>query len=115
CFQLLGGHPYLVRRALQELVTRGPGGPRGAALDAFEAQAARDEWIFGDHLRRLFSQLQRDDDLCEAVRRVLSGEPCPTLESFYRLRSAGVLVGESAADARLRCQLYVTYLAQHLA
>jgi hypothetical protein len=107
-YQLLGGHPYLVRRALHEFAKRAPG------MEAFEAQAAREEGIFGDHLRRLLSQLQRDADLCEAVRRILAGQPCPAVEGFYRLRSAGVLVGESAGDARLRCRLYADYLAQRL-
>ena len=40
------------------------------------------------------------------VRGVLRGEPCPTPESFYRLRSAGVLAGELETDVRPRCQLY---------
>lgn len=108
-FALVGGHPYLVRRGLHDLATNAPG------LDAFEARAARQEWIFGEHLRRLLSQLQRDPDLCAALRRVLDGEPCPTADSFYRLRSAGVLVGDIPAEAHLRCGLYAAFLARRLA
>jgi hypothetical protein len=58
--------------------------------------------------------LIRDPELCEAVRRTLHGQPCPTPESFYRLRSAGVVVGDSAASANLRCSLYTAYLLRHL-
>ena len=78
------------------------------------AQAHRDEWIFGDHLRRLRALLARDAELCEAVREVLRRRPCPSRESFYRLRSAGIIAGDSSSDARLRCELYAAYLRQHL-
>lgn len=106
--RLVGGHPYLVRRGLHELAVT------GESFAALEAQAHRDEWIFGDHLRRLRALLARDPELGEAVGKVLRGHGCPTRESFYRLRSAGVLAGDSAGDARLRCELYATYLRQHL-
>jgi len=107
-FRLVGGHPYLVRRGLHELATHGSG------LAAFEAQADRDEGPFGDHLRRILVLLAQDAALTEIVRGVLQGRPCPTAESFYRLRSAGVMSGNSARDVRPRCQLYATYLEKHL-
>ena len=84
------------------------------ALAALEAQATREDGIFGDHLRRLLASLAHDAELCQAVRGVLQGRPCPTPESFYRLRSAGILAGETAREARLRCRLYATYLTPHL-
>jgi tRNA A-37 threonylcarbamoyl transferase component Bud32 len=107
-YQLVGGHPYLVRRGLHEMATGGLG------LDAFEAVADHDEGPFGDHLRRILVLLARDPALGEVVRRVLRGEPCPTMEDFYRLRSAGVMAGDSARDVRPRCRLYETYLRRHL-
>jgi hypothetical protein len=77
---------------------------RDAVSDLSESSvAAPPSRIFGDHPRRLLSQLQRDADLCEAVRCLLDGQPSPTVESFYGLRSAGVLVDESVGEARLRC------------
>jgi hypothetical protein len=83
-------------------------------LSALEAQADRDEGIFGDHLRRMLVVLVRNPDLCDVVREVLQGRPCPTEESFYRLRSAGVMAGDAARHVRPRCQLYASYLARHL-
>lgn len=106
--RLLNGHPYLVRRALHELAVT------GAGVEALEARAHRDEWIFGNHLRRLRALLARDSELNDAVRRVLCGERCPTPEAFYRLRSAGVLAGETAEEACPRCELYAVYLRRHL-
>ncbi|MEJ7616697.1 MAG: AAA-like domain-containing protein [Pyrinomonadaceae bacterium] len=107
-FRLVGGHPYLSRRGLHEMVTHNQG------LSAFESHADRDEGSFGDHLRRILVLLAKDPVLMEVVRDVLRGKPCPTMESFYRLRSAGVMSGDSARDARPRCQLYATYLERHL-
>jgi class 3 adenylate cyclase len=107
-FRLVGGQPYLSRRGLHEMVTR------GLDIAAFEAQADREDGIFGDHLRRILVLLAREPELCEVVRGALRGRPCPTPESFYRLRSAGVMAGESARDVRPRCRLYETYLTRHL-
>jgi hypothetical protein len=107
-YRLVGGHPYLVRRGLHEMTTGGLG------LDAFEAVADQDEGPFGDHLRRILVLLARDPALADVVRAVLRGGPCPAVEDFYRLRSAGVMAGESAQDVRPRCRLYETYLKRHL-
>lgn len=107
-FQLVGGHPYLVRRGFHEMTTN------NIDLTAFEALADRDEGPFGDHLRRILVLLARDPALCEVVRGVLRGEPCPNVEDFYRLRSAGVMTGDSAQEVKPRCQLYATYLKRHL-
>jgi DNA-binding winged helix-turn-helix (wHTH) protein len=107
-FQLVGGHPYLVRCGLHEMAAH------GAGYEVLEAKADHDEGPFGDHLRRLLISLSQDAALCDVVRGVLDGQPVPTAESFYRLRSAGVVVGDSARDARLRCRLYADYLKRHL-
>ena len=58
--------------------------------------------------------LAKDHDLCNVMRGVLWGEPCPTPESFYRLRTAGLIMGETAAEARPRCELYAIYFKRHL-
>jgi AAA-like domain/TIR domain len=106
--QLVGGHPFLVRRALHEMVTQ------RLDLPALEAQADRDEGIFGDHLRRMLVLLARDPALTEELRDILRGQPCASAESFYRLRSAGLIVGPSPNEVRPRCQLYASYLKRHL-
>lgn len=107
-FRLVGGHPYLVRRGLYEMATH------RKDLSAFEAEADRDEGPYGDHLRRIALLLNQNSVLREAVRAVLAGNPCPSADSFYKLRSAGVISGESSQEAKLRCNLYIDYLNQHL-
>ncbi len=106
--RITGGHPYLVRRGLHALADG------RLAIGSLEAQATLEEGIFADHLGRLLAALSQDAELCDALRPVLRGRPCPTAASFYRLRSAGVLAGNSPEEARLRCQLYATWLEQRL-
>jgi hypothetical protein len=106
--KLVAGHPFLVRRSLHEIATQ------NKSLDAFEKEADRDDGVFGDHLRRILVLLAKDANLTEIMRGVLRGEGCPTPESFYRLRSAGVIVGSSQTDVAPRCQLYEAFLKRHL-
>jgi class 3 adenylate cyclase len=108
CYDLVGGHPYLVRRGLHEMATR------PLSIEAFEAQAEHDEGLFGDHLRRILALLARDPDLCDVVRDTLRGQASPSPESFHRLRSAGVMVGDTPADMHPRCRLYTRYLTRNL-
>ncbi|HZP82155.1 MAG TPA: AAA-like domain-containing protein [Chthonomonadaceae bacterium] len=107
-YRLVAGNPYLVRRGLYEMVT--------APMDyaTFEAQAAHDEGCYGDHLQRMFLALSQDAGLCQVVRELLRGGICPTQESFYRLRSAGIIVGDSPQNAPFRCLLYARYLEARL-
>jgi len=106
-YGLVNGQPYLVRRGLDELAS-------GVPLEAFLCHAHTDEGIYGDHLRRILVSLSQDQDLMEAVRELLAGRGIADLELFCRLRSAGVVKGESTDDARLRCDLYKLYLGRHL-
>jgi serine/threonine protein kinase/class 3 adenylate cyclase len=107
-YELVAGQPYLTRRGLHELASR------NLSFPDFENQAARDEGPFGDHLRRLLVSLAEDPALCHLVREMLSGRHTAPVEVFYRLRSSGLVSGESARDMKPRCKLYELYLARHL-
>jgi len=106
--ELLGGQPYLTRRGLHEMAAQ------GIDFAALRQQVDRDEGIFGDHLRRILVLLARDVQMSDVLRGVLRGEPCPTAESFYRLRSGGLLSGDTMREARMRCRIYSSYLSRHL-
>jgi DNA-binding winged helix-turn-helix (wHTH) protein len=106
-YSLVGGHPYLVRRGLYEMA-------HSMELEELETQADRDESPLEDHLRRILGMLMKDAGLCDVVRGILQGQPCPSVDSFYRLRSAGIIVGDTTREARSRCQLYSRYLRRHL-
>lgn len=107
-YRLTNGHPFLVRRGLNEMVAR------SMDINTLEATAGTDEGVYGDHLRRLLVLLARSPELVDATREVIAGRPCPTQQAFYRLRSAGVLSGDSSNTATMRCQVYAQYVARHL-
>ena len=107
-FSLLGGQPFLTQRGLHQMTEK------SLSYQEFAAGAARDEGPYGDHLRRIFVSLSQEPALCEVVRGVISGRHSSGADSFYRLRSSGIVAGESARDMKLRCQLYEQYLGSHL-
>lgn len=96
---LVGGHPYLLQCAFDEL-------RRGATLSALESDAAREAGSIGEHLRRLRALLEHEPVLARAMTAVVRGGGCPDRDTFYRLRSAGYILGSSPADAQPRCGLY---------
>jgi serine/threonine protein kinase len=107
-YTLLSGQPFLTQRGLHQMAER------GLSFLEFATGAARDEGPYGDHLRRIFVSLNQDPALCEVVRSVIGGKHSSSTESFYRLRSSGIVAGECARDMKLRCQLYEQYLSRHL-
>ena len=103
--RLVGGHPYLVRRALLEIKKR------GLSLDDLDVEAEREDGLFADHLNRLLTALLIDSNLCDSLRKLLLGEAVPS-ENLTRLCCAGVLV--SGSPAHPRCALYDRFLRTHL-
>jgi hypothetical protein len=106
-YDLIGGQPYLTRRGLNELASR------KCRFSDLASRAADDEGPFGDHLRRLLTSLAEDAALQETVKGMLSGGQNAPQEIFYRLRSSGLVAGESARDMKPRCKLYALYFTRH--
>lgn len=107
-WELLGGHPYLVHRGLCEMATR------GLKLHEIESSALQNDGLFGDHLRRLLLSLLQSNSSRAAIHSLLSGQSKLPTETFFSLRSAGLLTGEAPDCAKFRCQLYADYLARNL-
>jgi hypothetical protein len=107
-YALLGGQPYLLRRAYNELA----GG--SITLDKLLETADLDDGIFGDHLRRILVLVVKDPALVRTILAALRGDSRTDTNMFYRLRSAGIVTGESVGQLRFRCELYARYLRRHL-
>ena len=107
-YDLVGGQPYLVRLGLNELAAR------ATPFEEFEAAADSDEGLFGDPLRRILGLMARDPEMTEAVRTVLDGGNNLSVEAFQKLRAAGIVYGQYATNAKMRCDLYARYLRRHL-
>lgn len=107
-YALVGGNPYLVRRGLHEMALH------GLTMDTLERESVPENGIFGDVLRRLMLALRQDEKLAHVVQDLLNGIPIPDPDSFYRLRSAGLVIGTSEEDARIGRRLYSDYLRRYL-
>jgi hypothetical protein len=107
-YALVHGHPYLTRRGLAEI------GAGRFDLTGLEARADRSDGPFHHHLHRLLTALAHNVELTGIVRDMLNGATCPSEQTYYRLRSAGLLGGETPEESHWRCPMYATYLRRHL-
>ena len=105
---LVGGQPYLVRRALY-LVATGQSTPA-----ALFARAAAEDGPFGAHLRAHLARLREMPDLLAGLRQILHEQACPDERVFFRLRGAGLVTREGARVVP-RYALYAAYFRAHLA
>ncbi len=97
-----------MRCGLNDLVSR------NLSLEAFVSTVTRDNGAYGEHLRRIVRLINDDEQLLSAMQNVLQEQYCPDYDSFYRLRSAGILRGDSKNKVSLRCKIYEHYLKKHL-
>jgi hypothetical protein len=105
---LVGGHPYLVGKALQELA-------HGLSFSKFLEEAATEEGVYGDHLREILKAAEDHPDLEQALRLVVRRPEPVSLpsEAAFKLQSLGVVV-PMGNFSRSRCRLYTLYLAERL-
>jgi hypothetical protein len=104
---MLGGHPYLTRRALYLIATG-----RMSVEDLF-ARATDDRGPFGDHLRYHLFRLTDKEDLVRALCDALTSHTCNDERLFFRLSGAG-LVKRVGHKVQPRCQLYSDFFLEHL-
>jgi hypothetical protein len=106
--ELVGGHPYLVRKALYALAN-------GLPLATFLAEAPTRAGVYCDHLRGLLKAVENHPELAEAMRQVVSSSEPVKLrsEQAFKLESLGLLVPEGNLE-RPRCRLYAQYMADLL-
>ena len=103
---LLGGHPYLTRKAFYLISTQ------QITLPDLLATAADDRGPFGDHLRYHLFRLYGHDDLIDGLREVLWHNRCDDEALLWRLQGAGLILKEDRAVVP-RCALYATYFRNH--
>lgn len=106
---LVGGHPYLVRKALYHLRRQ------DVTLEQLLSEAPTEAGIYIDHLRRHLLNLQHYSELAEALRQVVMKSKPTELNSTaaFKLESMG-LVKLQGNQASIRCDLYRSYFRDHL-
>jgi hypothetical protein len=107
---LLGGQPYLTRRALDTLAREQLG------FETLIRDAARDDGPFADHVTRVLASASALQEVAEYVQRVLDDDESPSEhhDAYYRLLRAGVLRQDRVGKIVFRCELYRRYLMEHL-
>jgi class 3 adenylate cyclase len=106
--KLLGGQPFLTRRALDALATG------KCDLTGLLEEAARDTGPFADHLQRILVSVSRLAKVTEYVKGILGGTATPNQDAYYRLLTAGIIRQDRAGHVVFRCELYRRYLQRHL-
>lgn len=106
-FDLLGGHPYLTRRALYLVASQ-----RDTFSELME-NACEDNGPFGDHLRNYLFRMGNQDKLKAGLAQVLKSQRCPDEHVFFQLRGAG-LVRRVGNDVIPRNPLYADYFRKRL-
>jgi len=106
---LVGGHPYLVRRALYLVATKA-----FSAADLLSGEHL-DAGPFADHLRSLLKGLIEPGQrpLLEGLREVLRERRCRDVMVLDRLLGSG-LVRQEKGSVVPRCELYARYFQEHL-
>lgn len=105
--KLIGGHPYLVRRALYLVASK-----QLSAKELF-ATAVDENGPFGDHLRYHLFRVYDKAGLVAAMIEVIKHHRCDDEKIIHRLRGAG-LVRRAAHAVVPRCDLYAEYFGRHL-
>ncbi len=104
---LIGGHPYLVRRTLYELANS------NITLKEFFSKAVSNDGPFGDHLRRNLLNLSNNPELARAMCAISRDNYYKEAFICYRLQAAGLIKGEYPY-VRPRCSLYTRYFEGRL-
>ncbi|MBD1867249.1 AAA-like domain-containing protein [Cyanobacteria bacterium FACHB-471] len=106
---LVGGHPYLIRKAFYHLRRQ------DLTLEHLRQTAPTEAGIYSDHLRRHLLNLQQYPQLAEALRQVVVKTKPVELDAelAFKLESMG-LVKLHGNEATMRCDVYRQYFRDHL-
>jgi class 3 adenylate cyclase len=108
-FGLIGGQPFLTRRALDVLARK------TMSLEELLATADRDDGPFGDHLKRILVSTSQLESVLDAMKVSLVDPSLTESDGFYRLLAAGVLRVTPEKKVAFTSELYKSYLGSHLA
>ena len=105
---LIGGHPFLTRRALDALAGS------TVTLDALLSGEDLEGGPFSDHLKRLLVSVTHLPEIEQSVIALLKGETPRDRDAMFRLISSGVLTMGGDGKMQFRCELYRRYLMAQL-
>jgi hypothetical protein len=98
----VGGHPYLVRKALYEIVSQ------QLSIHSFIKNAAQDGSYFNDHLNTHLQYLQKNPDKLDALKKILNHQQTQDHLACEALRAIGLVRG-TAPNYHISFKLYDEY------
>lgn len=107
-YSLLGGQPFLTRRAFDVLVRK------QVDLRTLLEIAAEEDGPFGDHLKRVHVSVSQLPFVWHALHRSMSPTVPADANGLARLVAAGVLVKSSANSFDFQCDLYRRFLLRYV-
>jgi hypothetical protein len=105
--KLLGGHPYLTRKALFLIASR------RATFDELLEKSCEDDGPFGDHLRNHTYRMSGQEKLQSGFLQVINHQRCTDKHVFFQLHGAG-LVKRAGNEVLPRNELYTCYFGEQL-
>jgi len=102
-YELVEGHPYLTRQAMDYLV-------RGGSLRELMKSCLEESGPFGDHLRRVLVAVSQLDGVLETMKSHLANVLLEDSRDVQRLLAAGVLTRRTSGALVIRGKLYQEYL-----
>lgn len=106
---LVGGHPYLVQRAIYHLTSQ------KISFTTLLQEADTESGIYNDHLRGHLYNLKQYPELAVAMKKIVNSDHSVQLEpkQVFKLQSLG-LVKLHGNNIESRCNLYSRYFREHL-
>jgi hypothetical protein len=104
---LLGGQPFLTRRALDVLARK------QMDLDMLISSADNDDGPFGDHLKRILISVCHIPSVEAALGAIFTNPNLKDSVAFQKLVSGGVLVVDENDRVTYRTELYRRFLEKH--
>ncbi len=107
--RMVGGHPYLLRLAMYDIVAG------KTTLEDLLRSATTEAGIYRNHLRYVLDILRSAPDLVQAFKQVVNSTAGVELDSMeiYKLHSLGLVIRENN-HVTPRCQLYRDYFRRVL-
>lgn len=106
-YLLLGGHPYLTRKALYALAKE------NISWDDLNKTASTDHGLFGDHLKNYMFHIRDNVVLLDGIKSVVNGQKNLSDNVSYRLEKAGIIRNVDG-NFVFRCQLYQSYFQEKM-
>jgi hypothetical protein len=109
--ELIGGHPYLVSKALNHLKTN-----LNFTINELLIKAVTDEGIYSGYLQEHWLALDEDSELAAIFKAVVTSDDAISIDTpkkLYKLESMG-LIRQEGNKIKPSCQLYRVYFREHL-